>query len=580
MVLRRGTSSIVQFVIVALLTSGMLLYSEKLLTAQWQFGIFHFWIGFFLLVASEYMPVPTGKAKYHFRTVIQFPIIILLGLFPLLVAQIAILIAHYLVRFVLLRTARWNFFNFLTATLPPTIAATVLQISIHAQSASHLSFLLVVMGALMSYLLTSYIIYQVIPFRSVVHPFKTISGMYLMMLGIDSLMALGALTEQSLSGPWVELAIAFQFIAILATIRLFMDSSIRRFRLVAVTKLMSDLTEHIYLDKLVPDLFAGLAKMLCMDGAVLWVYGDDKQLHPMFIHDVSQDKAWETHFAAKFGCIASGVGVEGFSFSSRETVRIDSNKQPNQYLDSGMKDHYNSALVSPILVEKETYGVLAIYHQTGIKIYGRRDAELLTLVSSQLGSLLVYLIRYEESRRQSNLDELTGVYNYRFFDAAVDHQIHLSQATSQPLTLLILDIDHFKDVNDTYGHLAGNRVLIQLSQLLREMVRETDVLARYGGEEFTILLPGLGSEESSAVAERIRERIENTSFPIEETSLESSDIEELIRSANINLRVTVSIGLATYPTGADSAMSLLRHADRAMYVGAKQSGRNKVSTYA
>jgi diguanylate cyclase (GGDEF)-like protein len=123
----------------------------------------------------------------------------------------------------------------------------------------------------------------------------------------------------------------------------------------------------------------------------------------------------------------------------------------------------------------------------------------------------------------------------------------------------MLDVDHFKDVNDHLGHLGGGAVLRDLARLLREGVREVDAVGRYGGEEFVLLLPETGYDEAVLTAERLRQRVEHHAFPAGERAI----------------RVTVSLGVASFPAGpADSAATLIREADRALY-RAKQEGRNR-----
>ncbi len=125
---------------------------------------------------------------------------------------------------------------------------------------------------------------------------------------------------------------------------------------------------------------------------------------------------------------------------------------------------------------------------------------------------------------------------------------------------MMFDIDHFKKVNDTYGHLAGDRVLIQVAKTAREAIREGDILMRYGGEEFLVILPAASKENCRDVAERMRRKVEETSV---------ADGDQVIR-------VTISIGITSYPElDVAGEQDLVKHADEALYV-AKESGRNRV----
>ena len=165
--------------------------------------------------------------------------------------------------------------------------------------------------------------------------------------------------------------------------------------------------------------------------------------------------------------------------------------------------------------------------------------------------------------QMSLLDGLTGVYNHRFFDLALKRQYRTALRQSSPLTLAMIDIDHFKDVNDTLGHRAGDLVLTEVSTVIAQNVRSSDELARYGGEEFAVLMAGLEVHDALPVAERIRLAVEDHAIP-----LDHGDV-----------RVTISIGLAGGPgESCRSPAELADAADRALYA-AKAKGRNRVELF-
>ncbi len=156
-------------------------------------------------------------------------------------------------------------------------------------------------------------------------------------------------------------------------------------------------------------------------------------------------------------------------------------------------------------------------------------------------------------------DPLTKSFNKKYFLDQLKLEASYSKRHGTPLTLVIFDLDHFKRVNDTYGHVAGDAVLIQTAELVRGMLRQEDVFARYGGEEFVIILRGILLEDAGVLAERIRARVEETHF----------------MSGATRLPVSVSLGVAQHHEGMDDPMELVEHADEALYA-AKQSGRNRV----
>ena len=158
-------------------------------------------------------------------------------------------------------------------------------------------------------------------------------------------------------------------------------------------------------------------------------------------------------------------------------------------------------------------------------------------------------------------DDLTSLYNSRYLNQVLRRESKRASRSGRPLSLLFLDLDGFKSVNDRHGHLCGSRALVEAASVIRGCARETDVAARFGGDEFALVLPDTGSEGAVAVAERVRERIAAHSF------LKASD--------GLDIRLTASVGVATLPDVAASAEELMKAADTAMY-RVKEKGKDGV----
>lgn len=161
---------------------------------------------------------------------------------------------------------------------------------------------------------------------------------------------------------------------------------------------------------------------------------------------------------------------------------------------------------------------------------------------------------------QATTDPLTGMHNRRYFEEALRGYLREFNRMGATLGLLILDLDHFKNVNDTYGHDVGDLVLKEVALRMRAICREHDVVARLGGEEFALITPYANTEQLMVVAERFRTMVEALS----------------IRNGNIVIRPTVSIGVATNEDGVDSIEEMIKAADRKLYE-AKRAGRNRVA---
>ncbi len=167
----------------------------------------------------------------------------------------------------------------------------------------------------------------------------------------------------------------------------------------------------------------------------------------------------------------------------------------------------------------------------------------------------------EEALILSYTDDLTGMYNHRFFIQQLTMEVDRQKRYPSPLSLLMIDIDYFKNYNDTNGHLAGDQVLKAISLIIQHAVRQTDIVARYGGEEFCAILINTDKEGALFIAERVRRNVAETNFPNEKIQP--------------NGDLTVSIGVASFSPKISTVTDLIREADNALY-RAKKAGRNKV----
>ena len=183
-------------------------------------------------------------------------------------------------------------------------------------------------------------------------------------------------------------------------------------------------------------------------------------------------------------------------------------------------------------------------------------AENAAFLCRHLGNALRNLGRLKQVEHLAYLDDLTHLYNTRYLDVALGREI----SGGRPFTVLFMDLDHFKGVNDQHGHLSGSRLLVEVARVLRSCVRDEDVVVRYGGDEYVVLLVGIDSGGGLKVAERIRRAIEDHRF---------------LSREGARVRITASIGLASFPEHAEAKAEILDFADRAMYRG-KKSTRNVV----
>ena len=168
----------------------------------------------------------------------------------------------------------------------------------------------------------------------------------------------------------------------------------------------------------------------------------------------------------------------------------------------------------------------------------------------------------EMLREQAHRDSLTGLFNRRYLDGTLEREIARCKRENTPLSMLLLDIDHFKAINDTYGHQAGDEVLRVLARLLQESARAEDIVCRYGGEEFLLVLPKMPGDIARERGEHLLRQLGGT----------------VVVFGDHRIRVTTSIGIAVTPLHSNTAEGLIRRADEALYL-AKQNGRNRVVTF-
>lgn len=221
-------------------------------------------------------------------------------------------------------------------------------------------------------------------------------------------------------------------------------------------------------------------------------------------------------------------------------------------------------LISPTIVQEKVEGLVCLGPRVKDKKYQTQDLEHISILNNIISIAVSNALLYDEVEQLSYTDGMTELHNFRYFELRLKEEVVRHKRTDSGLSLLILDVDNFKNYNDTMGHPAGDEVLRKLSKILRDTIRENDIAARYGGEEFAVILPAVDNEGALVLAERIRENIEKTYFEHEEIQPHG--------------KITVSVGIASLPEDADNYKELVNCADSALYE-AKHAGRNRVSLY-
>ncbi len=241
----------------------------------------------------------------------------------------------------------------------------------------------------------------------------------------------------------------------------------------------------------------------------------------------------------------------------QEAIRIRDLSDREDY--RVMNENAHSVIITPMNTHGETKGLL-VAESCENEFFKDRDEQMLTVVARSAGLALENADLHKRTEEMSIVDELTGSYNYRYFIQKFQEEKKRAVRYNLPLSIIMVDIDWFKKLNDGYGHEVGNIVLKSLAGVISGCIRDVDIFARYGGEEFVVILPQTPQSEALHIGERIREQVEN---------------HVIDAGTSGKLKITVSVGVSSFPENGRSEEELVSVADQALYQ-AKGSGKNLV----
>ncbi len=212
----------------------------------------------------------------------------------------------------------------------------------------------------------------------------------------------------------------------------------------------------------------------------------------------------------------------------------------------------------PLVVQGELIGVMNLSDGKP-KSFTEDHLRLLSLIAGQAAATIQRLLLYDEMRRLAITDDLTSIYNRRHFLERLQSEIDRARRYTIDFSVLFIDIDNFKELNDSYGHQIGDRILAELATILKHWARSSDIVARYGGEEFVVLLPMTDKPRAGRAAERLRTRVQRHTFYRRK-------------------KLTVSVGVASFPSDGETIEQILGRVDEALYM-AKKTGRNRACSF-
>jgi diguanylate cyclase (GGDEF)-like protein len=249
-----------------------------------------------------------------------------------------------------------------------------------------------------------------------------------------------------------------------------------------------------------------------------------------------------------------GEGIAGLVFSDSQPMIVNNIREDHLFIESDTSFVRSIACI-PMVVYNDVIGVINVTNKKNGKEFTDQDIKMLKAVADQAA----VAVNKAQLWDMAVTDSLTGLYVRRYFMVKLQEEIHRAERYNKVISVIMADLDGFKNINDTFGHDAGDRALEAISYLLKKNIRDVDAIARYGGEEFVILVPDADKDAAFGLAERLREEVAK------------------VKLDNMS-PITVSLGIATFPTDGTDVEDLIRKADAAMYA-AKRAGRNKSIIY-
>lgn len=319
---------------------------------------------------------------------------------------------------------------------------------------------------------------------------------------------------------------------------------------------LTDMLSEIELSRLLNGILTRAVSLLNASGGELGLFDKaDRSITIVANYSTKSDRQGQR--------FAMGEGILGEVAQTKTPLLRHGHSFDNSAaLTKMQQEEWYGIMAVPLIVGNNLVGAIMVAESDENREFTSENLRLLTLFAQQAAMALRNAQLLEDARHKAEIDSLTGLYNHRHFFEMAKTEVERAKRYALPLTAIMFDIDHFKAVNDTYGHAVGDQILKSIAGLCRQLFRNVDIVGRYGGEEFAVLLPETDVDEALQVAERLRKAVAAT----------------VIINHRQHVSVTISLGLAQLERNCKSVGILVDRADKALYA-AKHKGRNRICVW-
>lgn len=320
----------------------------------------------------------------------------------------------------------------------------------------------------------------------------------------------------------------------------------------ALRATIADITSELEIRKLLQTILERAIRLMNADGGDFCVYEEQNDALRVVALSNMDNKHLNT-------LVSIHEGAAGKAASERKTIILEDYSNWDGRMDEYQGANIHSAMVSPLIIGDRLMGTVGLFHYKSERKFSKNDQHLLSLFAQHASIALDNAMLFEKIQELARIDEVTGLLNRRSFIERADYEVNRARRLDHSIAIAMIDLDNFKKVNDTFGHQTGDEVLKEVSRIMRENIRNIDIIGRYGGDETVILMPETMAEQALNAMVRIKQLLNDNQFEQDGQSF----------------KVTASIGLAAYPKANATTEEMIAAADEAMYK-AKKQGRNEV----